>query len=250
MGLSRRLRAGLMVALLALMINLPLAFSLSTARRVSTDGVDVQATVVRTWVAGSGEAQRHWLSFTLPEQIDPQQVESAAEVEPAVRAAAAADGTVTVRVLPDRPTAYRVEGQVVHRGGLWTTLAADALLALLVLVLWRTGRYSERPALLRMEALADLAAADPPADRADVDPGAGGAPDAPGPGDAPAKRGRSGRLDLADGTCELRGTVVESSVHEVLLDLPDGQALVILDGHANPVPEGGSALARGRLLER
>lgn len=219
--MSRRRRALVMLALVFLMINLPLLTSLATERRVRTDGIDVSADVVRSWVVGSGEDRALWLSFTLPAEVDRSGTEYASEMASEPWAVAKAQGTVLVRVLEDRPSAHLVDGGVVRRTGVWITLVADALLALLVVALWRSGRYADRAEPVRLEAVTDLAAV----------------------------AAAAGLVELGDGTWEARGTVVTSSADEVELDLADRRAVVILDGHKNPVAEGRPAVARGRLLD-
>ena len=68
-----------------------------------------------------------------------------APVDRATYDAAGDSGTVGVRVLPARPTtAYRFDGEQHSRLGLWITLGADVLLAGLVRLLWRSGRYRGR----------------------------------------------------------------------------------------------------------
>lgn len=227
MSLSRRGRALMVLALLTLIINLPLVTSLATERQVRRHGVDVSAHVVRTWTVDSGADRAFWVSFTLPERVDPGQTEYAAQVVPDVYAGAR-DGALAVRVLPDRPSAHLVDGRVPHRTGLWLTLAADALLALGALLLWRSGRYASRPEDVRLEAVGDVEAD----------------PDGTSPG------ADEGLTELADGTWRARGTVVRASADEVVLDLVDREAIVILDGHQNPVGPGEAAVARGRLLDR
>lgn len=221
MRMSRRVKGVLVIVLLALMINLPLATSYATERHVRRSGVDVTATVVGSSTSGSGADVRYVLAFELPEEIDPARSRFPAEVDAATFAAATASGVIRVRVLEDRPTAYLVEGRVVRHGALWTTLVADALLLGLVLLLVRSGRYSASPGTLHLEAIADLSHPDGP----------------------------SGLEDLGDGTSLVTGTVVETSADEVVLEVAGDRAVVILDGHHNPIPVGAPALARGRLLE-
>ena len=136
---------------------------------------------------------------------------------------AGATGSIGVRVLPSRPaTAYRFDGEQHSRLGLWITLGADALLAGLVLLLWRTGRYRGRD-VLRIEATADVAAA-------------GGREPSVADGDLPGDE------------LSVTGIVLEASDDEVLLDLGDRTAHVILDGHGCRVAVGAPGVARGRPL--
>lgn len=209
------------------MVNLPLVFALLTSWRLHADGVDVDATVVRTWDEGSAADPEPWVSFRLPARVDPDQQVQAAPVSAQAQAQARRAGTIPVRVLPDQPASFRVDGQVPSRLGLWVTLFWDLVLAGLAWWTWRAGRRDEAGSVLRLEATADVQAApeggaDPEADAASV----------------------------ADDTGEVvvRGVVVESSAHEVVLDVGDGHVVVILDGRVNPVPLDEVALARGRPL--
>ena len=70
---GRQVRLLLVLGLLLLMINLPMALSLSTERRIASDGVDVVATLVDAEASGSGEDLRHVVSFRLPPEVDPDQ---------------------------------------------------------------------------------------------------------------------------------------------------------------------------------
>ena len=64
-----------------------------------------------------------------------------------------------------------------------------------------------------------------------------------------APTGRRGPLadsDLADDELRVTGVVLEASADEVLLDLGDRVAHVILDGHGCRVDVGAAGVARGR----
>ncbi|MFN8195206.1 MAG: hypothetical protein U0R80_13100 [Nocardioidaceae bacterium] len=225
MGLSRRVKSLLLVGLLVLMINVPLVQSTVLGRRIASGGEDVTALVVDRSVSGTDERPTYVVSARLPTSIDPDRTVLSARVDKATYDAAGAAGTVVVRVLPSQPTtAYRFTGQTHSRQGLWLTLGTDAVLAALVLLLWRTGRYRGRDHL-RLEATADLVAG----------------------GD-----GRSAVLPEGAATgdhVQLAGVLLEASEHEALLDLGDRTAHVLLDGHACDGAVGDSMVARGRLLE-
>ena len=224
MSVGRRGKSWLLYAMLVPVINLPMAQSLATQHRLDVDGVDVEATVVERTLGGSADAPSYYLTARLPADVVDDSGASivSAPVDRATYDAADDSGTVEVRVLPSRPaTAYRFDGEQHSRLGLWITLGADVLLAGLVLLIWRTGRYRGGE-VLRIEATADVAFADGAAEG----PTAGG--------------------DLADDELRVTGVVLEASADEVLLDLGDRVAHVILDGHGCLVDVGASGVARGR----
>src|SRR4051812_42855713 len=105
---SRR-RAALLVVLLAVVVNLPLLHSWYQDQKVASSGTDVTATVVDDRVVGGDE---FWISFTFPEDVDPDQKDWQAEVSEEAYDDAVASGEITVRVVEDDPSAYRVEGAV------------------------------------------------------------------------------------------------------------------------------------------
>jgi hypothetical protein len=223
---GRRGRSWLLYAMLVPVINLPIAQSLTTQHRLDVDGVDVEATLVDRSVDGPADDPTYYVTAQLPaESGSGDGAEGPIVSAPVDRTTyddAGATGSIGVRILPSRPgTAYRFDGEQHSRLGLWITLAADALLAGLVLLLWRTGR-SGGGEVLRIEATADVAAA------------AGEPP-------VPDEELRGDELSVT-------GIVLEASDDEVLLDLGDRTAHVLLDGHGCRVPVGASGVARGRRL--
>ena len=192
-----------MLGLVVLMINLPLVHSTWTRWQVERNGSDVTATLVDHDVLGAADDPAYWISYTLPSDIDPDQLEWAREVDKAAYDAAVASGRVTVRVLDDNPVTSRAEGQVVGRAGLVATLVADLLLLGFLWVLWRYGRYGRRPEVLRLEALGDVVA------------------DADAPG-----------VEEQDGIVHVTGALTEATDHDVVLDAAGRRVVVVLDGRA------------------
>lgn len=216
----RRTSRVVLVGLLVLFVNLPLVNSTWTRLQVDRSGTDVAAEVVEHQVLRPGDDPRYWLGFRFPEAIDPQQALWSAEVDRATYDEAVAKGTVEARVLPDRPSAYRVEGQVRRWLGLVTTLVADGILLGIILVVWRYGRRS-RPRPLRMSAIGDVERCPP-----------------------------GQVLEQVDGTLYLvRGEVAAIDDEEILLDLGDREVVVVLDGHRSRVGHQQPAQVRARLLE-
>lgn len=216
----RRTSRIVLVGLMVLFVNLPLVHSTWTRLQVDRSGTDVTAEVVGHRVLRPDDDPRYWLAFRFPESVDPQQAEWSAEVDRATYDEAVAQDAVEARVLPDRPSAYRVEGQVRRPLALVTTLVADGILLGIILLVRRRGRRS-RPGPLRMSAVGDVEACPP------------------GP-----------VLEQVGGTLYLvRGEVAAMDDEEIVLDLGDREVEVVLDGHRNPVGYQQPAQVRARLLE-
>jgi hypothetical protein len=206
-----------LIAVVIALINLPLVHSTWTRSSVERSGVDVAAEVTEARNLGSAETPSWWLSYRLPKAIDPEQAIWSAEVDAAAYEKAEAVGTVPVRVIEDRPATAIVEGEVRSSAGLIGTLAADAVLLAMLVLLWRF-RGRGRRELETVEALEDVSLARP---------------------------GASWE-DLGDGTVRVTGEVLERDDHEVLLDLGDRLVRVVLDGHANHVGYQQPAQVRAR----
>lgn len=204
-----------MVLVLVAFVNLPAVHSTWQRWQVDRSGVDTTGEVVHTERVGDG----YWLSFRYSEGIDEEQSTWPAEVARATYERAQETGEVGVRYLEGRPSAYEVEGQLRHWAGLITTIIADAVLVLILLLVWRFGgRRSPLP--MRMAAIGDLERCPPGASLEQVE----------------------GDLYLVRGEV----TVIEDD--EVWLEVDGQDVIVILDGHQNPVGYQQPAQVRARLL--
>lgn len=222
MGLSRRTKSILLLVVVVLLINLPIVSSIASGYRLEREGVDLTAPLVDSSTSGSGASASYVLSARLPADLDPEETVVSARVSRAAYDEALASQRVDLRVNPDRPAlSYRFDGQVRSRTGLWLTVGADLLLVLVVLLLVRTPRYGRRRHDLRLEAVGDIVDADDVYGIVDDD---------------------------EEGRVRVTGQLLDVTDHEILLDLGDRMAWVVLDGHACPVPVGHDATARGRLL--
>ena len=206
-----------LIAVVIVLVNLPVVHSTWTRSSVERSGVEVAAVVTEARNLGSAETPSWWLSYRLPEAIDPEQASWSAEVDAAAYEKAEEDGTVPVRVIEGRPATAIVEGEVRSSTGLIGTLVVDALLLAMLLLLWRV-RGRGRREVETVEALEDVSLA--------------------GPG--------ASWEDLGDGTVRVSGEVLERDEHEVVLDVGDKLVRVVLDGHANPVGHPQSAQVRVR----
>lgn len=208
----------LLVGLLVLLVNLPLLHSTWVDRRVQGSGIDVTATVVDDRVVAG---QEYWVSFTFPEDVDPDQKAWDAQVDEEAYDDAVASGQIRVRVLDGDPSAYRAEGAVQSRVPLVITLVADLILLVVLLLLFRYGGRGRVRAPLQALALGDVERC------------------APG-----SLLERIGGEDYL-----VRGEVQDLADGEVLLDLGNRTVRVLLDGHANPVGYQQPAQVRARLLD-
>ena len=136
----RRRKNVLFVVVLVVAINLPLVLSTWTRYRVERVGTDVQAPVTATRMLGTDADPHWWVSWRFPEDVDPDRGTWAAEVDRDTWTAARDSGSITVRVLDGQPARHTASGQVRRYAGLWTTLVADALVLLVLGLVWRSGR--------------------------------------------------------------------------------------------------------------
>ncbi len=213
-----RPKAVLLVLLLVTMINLPIVHSTWTRWKVERSGTDVTAPVVGHDVLGSADDPEYYVSFRLSREIDPDQHAWPVQLDKASYDEAVASRTLDVRVLPDQPSAYTVDGQVTGRLGLVITLLADLALLVMVALAWRF-RGSLRPQL-RAVATGDVERCKP-----------------------------GSALDKLEGDLYLiRGEVSAIEADEIVLDLGDRSVVVALDGHHNPIGYQQPAQVRGRLI--
>lgn len=211
--MSRRTKTTVLVVMVAVLVNLPLFHSTWTAWRVDRSGVDVVGTVTDTSEAGDA----FQVEFQMPRDVDPDQRLWSAQVDQATYDEAVASEQVDVRVVPDQPSAYRVDGAVTSRVVLVVTLLVDLLLLLALVLVWRGGG---RRVDLVLRATEDV------------------------------QRCRPGAVleRLDDGHHLVAGEVVELESGVVVLDLGDRRVRVQLDGHANPVGYQQPAQVTGRLV--
>jgi hypothetical protein len=216
----RKRRGWILVAVLVVLINLPLVHSTITEWRVDRSGVPVTAEVAENEVTGSDDDPSFWLGIRFPEEIDPDQGAWPVQVDRETYETAVESGEIEARVLESNPAAFRVEGEQRSRLGLITTVIADAILLLILLVIRRFGRREE-PEPLLMVATGDVERCPP-----------------------------GGFVEQLDGSLYLvRGEVVGMEDGEVVLDVGDRDVVVTLDGHQNPVGYQQPAQVRGRVVD-
>jgi hypothetical protein len=211
----RRGTSLLLLGLVALLVNLPVAHSTWTSWRVDRDGVDVAAEVTDTErLAGGG----YLVEFQMPAEVDPEEQLWVAQVDEATYDEAVADERVDVRVLRDQPSAYTVSGQVTSRVGLVVMALVDALLLVGALLLWRSRGRGGHPLVL--------------AAHGDVE------------------RCRPGAVleRQGDGHYVVAGEVVTIEADRIVLDVDGREVTVLLEGHRNPVGHQQPARVTGHLV--
>ncbi|MEJ7833562.1 MAG: hypothetical protein WKF79_11645 [Nocardioides sp.] len=218
--MSSRRRFLLLIAFLAVVINLPILHGSWTQSRIDRNGIEVDATVTDTATLPPRSDPKYALEFTLPSDVDPEQREWSAQVDRDTFEDAGAADSVRVRVLPDDPAAYVVPGQVSSRLGLLITLFADLVLVGMVALMWRGGQRLG-PLDARVVALGDV------------------------------QRGRPGGSleQLVDDRYVVCGEVLAITDDTVVLDLGDRRVTVELNGFSNPVGYQQPARVTGRRVE-
>ena len=209
----------LLTGVVLVMVNLPLAHSTWLRWQVDRSGVEVTARVADDTVQDG----RWYVGFVLPDEIAGEPVPKAergwtVEVEEPVHAAAVAAGVIDVQVLPGRPSAFAVDGQVRGPGPLLITLFADIFLIAAGVLLWRF-RGALRPHLVLL-ATGDVERCPP----------------------GPALERIAGEEYV------VRGEVEALEPDRVVLLVEDRRVIVELDGHDNPVGHQQSAQVRGRMI--
>ncbi|MDO9497000.1 MAG: hypothetical protein Q7J48_14940 [Nocardioides sp.] len=215
--MNRRAKALLLIVLVAVVVNLPMVHSTWTAWRVDRVGVDVVATVTDTSEV-SDEA--YLVEFRMPRDADPDERLWTAQVDEATYDDAVATEQVGVRVLPDQPSAYRVDGEVTSRLGLVITVFVDLLMLLAAVLVWRYGgRGLGRPEVVLLAT-------------------------------EEVQRCRPGSVleRQDDGRYVVAGEVCAIEPGEIVLDLGDRRVRVRLDGHDNPVGYQQPARVSGHLV--
>ena len=212
--MTRRTKNVLLLVLVAAMINLPLIHSTWQNYRINSTGTDVRAEVTDDRVV----EDQYFIEFKVPADGEREEITGFSRVTESAYDRAVSTREIQVRLMPDNPALYNVEGEVTSRVGLVITLLADLFLALMVLLLVRFGPRL-RPVLVLL-ATEDLTRCPP-----------------------------GSVLDRIDGdNYVVCGEVTSIEDDEIMLDLGDRQVKVILDGHVNPAGYEQPVRATGRMI--
>ncbi|WP_248579711.1 hypothetical protein [Nocardioides sp. InS609-2] len=138
---SRRTRRNWWTLLVVVvLLNTPLLMSLATKARISSSGTVVTAEVLGGRLFGTEADPEYWLTYRFDGSVDKDREQFSEEVTRATYRAANVSRELAVRVVPSDPTSHAVEGATPRRLGLWITLGADAIVLLVVLVVWLRRR--------------------------------------------------------------------------------------------------------------
>ncbi|MET0998786.1 MAG: hypothetical protein ABWX73_08750 [Marmoricola sp.] len=125
------------VVLVALfLVNLPFVHQTLSEREVTRSGRDVEASVVDSRTING----RRFVDYRLPASIDEERVTYSARVDDATYEQARETGVLSVRVVPDEPSANRPNGEVTSSLFLVVAVIADVVLLLVALLFWRRWR--------------------------------------------------------------------------------------------------------------
>ena len=116
------------LVLVAALINLPMLHGIWLNSKLDRQGVDVTAEVMDD----RDRPGDYLIAFRVPAEGDREEFTGVAKVDQETHDQAVRTQEIEVRILPDTPGAYRVEGQVTGRVGLVIALLADLLLVILV----------------------------------------------------------------------------------------------------------------------
>jgi len=198
--MTRRVKNVLLVVVVAVMINLPLVHSTLQNRTIQNSGTDVRAQITDDREVDG----QYYVEFVIPAESDREEITGLARVDQDTYDRAVSTQEITVRLHPDNPAIFNVEGEVTSRVGLVITLLADIFLAVMVLLLMRFGPRL-RPELV-LRATEDLVRCPP-----------------------------GSVLDRVEGDrYVVCGEVATIEEDHIVLDLGDRRVRVILDGYANP----------------
>ena len=198
--MNARLRNIFLVGLVVVMINLPFVHSKWQDHRITTDGVEVTATVTDTDEDGGG----YFVTFRVDESDGQPGFGGTVPVEEASYDDAVESGQIGVRVLSGSTSVWRVDGESRSGVGLVITLMADVFLLVLLLLLLRFGARLHSDLVL--VATEDLERCPP-----------------------------GSAFDQVEGQrFVVCGEVEEIEDDAVVLDLGDRRVRVVLDGHHNP----------------
>src|SRR5262245_41198023 len=199
-AVTGRLKNGLLVALVVVMVNLPFVHGKWQDHRLDQDGVDHVATVT-DHEERNGEL---FVSFEVPARADQPAITGEVQVDRATYDVAVTSNQVNVRSLPGSATVWRVGGPIESHLPLGITVIADVFLLIVVPLLVRFGsRLRQEMVLVATE---DLERCPP-----------------------------GSVLDQVDGLrFVVCGEVDAIEDDAVVLDLGDRRVRVLLDGHHNP----------------
>jgi hypothetical protein len=226
----------LVVLAAVFLVNLPVVHQALTDREISSSGKDVEAVLLK---ARTIEGD-HLVEYRLPRAVDPSRRRYSARVDATTYQQARESDVLLVQVVPGRPSANRPVGEVDNSLFAVVAVAADVVLLVVGVVLWRRWLRSSRHEVL---AVADdevtlvsrghtVTAATPPGWVSRVQPGERVAGSLHLIADEEVQPGPplSGLEQLHGSAYVVRGRVVGARVGRVKLELNDGFRLSVETG--------------------
>jgi hypothetical protein len=130
----------LVVLAAVFLVNLPFAHQALIDREISRSGKDVEAVLVKTRTI-EGD---HLVEYRLPRSVDPSRRRYSARVDAATYQQARESDVLLVRVVPGKPSANRPVGEVDNSLFAVVAVAADVVLLVVGVLLWRRWRRLSR----------------------------------------------------------------------------------------------------------
>lgn len=121
----------LVILLTVFLVNLPTVHQAWTDHQITSQGRDVEATVLEARTING----RHLVDYRLPKDVDPGANRFSASVDEATYVHARSSDRLAVRVIPGRPGANRAAGEVSNSLLVVAAVSADVIL-LVVGALW------------------------------------------------------------------------------------------------------------------
>ena len=130
----------LVVLVAVVLVNLPLAHQAFTDRQINSAGRDVEATLLESRTI-EGD---HLVEYRLPRSVDPSRTRYSARVDETTYQQARESEVLLVRVVPGKPSANRPVGEVGNPLFAVVAIAADVVLLVVGVLLWRRWRRSSQ----------------------------------------------------------------------------------------------------------
>lgn len=135
------MRRLLLLVVVAVLVNLPWVHEAYVDHRISAEGRDVRARVVKH----QSVRGRDFVSYRLPSTVDPGRRTYGARLDATHFADAVRTGVLEVRVVPGHPSENRPAGEVGSDVFVVIALVGDLILGLVIAVAWwRRRRWSRR----------------------------------------------------------------------------------------------------------
>jgi hypothetical protein len=226
----------LVVLVAVFLVNLPLAHQTFTDHQISSSGREVEATLLEARMI-EGD---HLVEYRLPRSVDRSRKRYSARVDATTYQQARESKVLLVRVVPGKPSANRPVGEVDNSLFAIVAIAADVVLLVVGVLLWRRWRrwsLHEVVAVMGDEATLvsrkqTITVSVPAGWTARVQPGdrVAGSLHLVAAGDVQPGRPLSGLEQVHGSAYVVRGRVVDARVGRVELELDDGFRLAVETG--------------------